>query len=66
VSPRKFEPLRRQRGTVVKLEGQEATLEMEDGSTRTVSVPEMLDVSVGTTVQIYDTGDAKPIMAWGQ
>ena len=33
---------------------------------RTCSVPEMLDVSVGTTAKVVDTGDDKPIIAWGQ
>jgi len=48
------------------MNGQAATVQMENGESRIVSVPELLDVSVGTTVKIVDTGDDKPVYAWGQ
>ena len=57
--------MKEERGTVVELNGESATVEMEDGSSRIVSVPEMLDVSVGSSVSIVDTGDDKPIVLWG-
>ena len=53
------------RGTVVAMSGRDATLQMEDGESRVVSVPEMLDVGVGTTAQIVDTGNDAPIIVWG-
>ena len=58
--------VKEERGTVVAMNDQDATVLLEDGESRIVSVPEMLDVSVGTTVKIIDTGDNKPIFAWGQ
>lgn len=51
---------------MVEMDGLSATVQMEDGGSRVVSVPEMLDVEVGTTVKIADPGDGKPIFLWDQ
>jgi hypothetical protein len=58
--------MKEERGTVVEMDGLSATVQMEDGGSRVVSVPEMLDVEVGTTVKIADPGDGKPIFLWDQ
>jgi hypothetical protein len=58
--------MKEERGTVVEMDGLNATVQMDDGGSRVVSVPEMLDVEVGTTVKIVDPGDGKPIFLWGQ
>jgi hypothetical protein len=54
------------RATVVELDKDEATLELEDGTRQVVHLPEALDVDKGTTVRIVDVGDGKPIYLWGR
>ena len=54
------------RGTVVELEGEDATVELEDGSRRVVRVPEMIDVEIGMSVRIVDVGAGEPIYLWGR
>jgi hypothetical protein len=57
--------MQQRRGKVTSLDGQEATLLMDDGSTLTLSVPEMIQVEVGMPMLVVDVGDGKPIVRWG-
>lgn len=57
--------MQQRHGKVTSLDGQEATLLMDDGSTLTLNVPEMIQVEVGTPVLVVDVGDGKPIVRWG-
>ena len=50
------------RATVVELEGEEATLELENGSRQVVHVPEAIDVEIGMSVRIV----ADAIYLWGR
>jgi hypothetical protein len=54
------------RGTVVELKGEDATVELEDGSRRIVRVPELIDVEIGTAIRIVDVGAGEPIYLWGR
>ena len=54
------------RATVVELEGETATLELESGSRRIVRVSKLIEVEVGMTVTIVDVGAGEPIYLWGR
>jgi hypothetical protein len=57
--------MQERRGVVKSLTGSEALVEMDDGTERTLNVPEMISVEVGMSVRIVDVGDDQPIIAWG-
>lgn len=54
-----------QRGTVTAVAGTDATVTMDEGSTRVVPVPDMILVEAGMPVTVIDIGDGKPIYKWG-
>jgi hypothetical protein len=50
---------------VTRLNGSQATVSIDDGSERVIDVPPRIHVAIGMRVTIVDTGDGKPIYAWG-
>ena len=54
------------RATVVELEGEWATLELDDGSRREVRVSDLIEVEIGMTVRIVEVGAGEPIYLWGR
>jgi hypothetical protein len=53
-------------GTVSAVTETEVTIAMDDGSTSVVPAPDMILIAAGMRVRVIDTGDGKPIYAWGQ
>jgi hypothetical protein len=71
-SPRGVGTLRRVRmptlitGTVEGLENGDALIRLPDGDSRTLHVPDRIQVHVGMTVKIQEMPDGSPpVIAWG-
>jgi hypothetical protein len=54
-------------GKVVEVTPTGATIELEDGSREIVEAVPVEDIliQVGTSVSVTETGDGKPVYAWG-
>ncbi len=55
----------KRRGTVTRVDENEAIVTFEDGSTEIVAISSMIVVEVGMTVTIVDVGESAPIYLWG-
>ena len=52
-------------GTLERLGDGVAHIRLEDGSERTLRIPEQIHVEEGMQVRLIDTGDDAPIVMWG-
>ena len=52
-------------GTLERLGAGVAHIRLEDGSERTLRIPEQIHVEEGMQVRLIDTGDDAPIVMWG-
>ena len=58
-------PVKERRGLVKELEGEKATLAMEDGSELVVTAPEVVCAKVGMKVTVIETEHGRPVLRWG-